>query len=77
MQLKTAVIAAMLLSSSAFVVAEEKHHWGYSGEGAPKNWGKLDPAFVTQEMEQAGWKLIEEKNILPYQYYLIFEPLQR
>jgi|KBSMisStaDraftv2_1062788.scaffolds.fasta_scaffold65882_3 carbonic anhydrase len=47
MQLKTAVIAAMLLSSSAFVVAEEKHHWGYSGEGAPKNWGKLDPAFVT------------------------------
>ena len=38
---------------------------------------KLDPAFVTQEMEQAGWKLIEEKNILPYQYYLIFEPLQR
>jgi carbonic anhydrase len=46
MKLKTAVIVA-LLSSSALVVAEEKHHWGYSGEGAPKNWGKLDPAFVT------------------------------
>jgi len=38
---------------------------------------KLDPAFVTQEMEQAGWKLVEEKSILPYQYYLIFEPLQK
>ena len=47
MKLKTAVIAAMLVSSSAFVVAEEKHHWGYSGEGGPKNWGKLDPAFAT------------------------------
>ncbi|MCI0408107.1 MAG: class I SAM-dependent methyltransferase, partial [Acidobacteria bacterium] len=38
---------------------------------------KLDPGFVVQEMEQAGWKLTEEKDFLPYQYFLIFEPMRR
>lgn len=37
---------------------------------------KLDPGFVTQEMQQAGWKLIEQKDFLPYQYFLIFEPVR-
>jgi carbonic anhydrase len=46
MKLKTAVVMAMLLSG-ANAMAEENHHWGYSGEGGPKNWGKLDPAFAT------------------------------
>jgi len=28
--------------------AEGKHevHWGYQGEGAPANWGKLKPEFA-------------------------------
>jgi len=38
---------------------------------------KLDPAFVQEEMRQAGWKLTEEKDFLPYQYFLIFEPIPR
>ena len=29
----------------AGAMASEKVHWGYSGEGSPENWGKLDPAF--------------------------------
>mgnify|MGYP003575724894 FL=1 len=38
---------------------------------------KLEPGFVIQEMEQAGWKLIEDKDFLPYQYFLVFEPMRR
>jgi predicted methyltransferase len=37
---------------------------------------KLEPAFVVQEMEQAGWRLTGEKDFLPYQYFLIFEPVR-
>jgi SAM-dependent methyltransferase len=37
---------------------------------------KLEAAFVVQEMVEAGWKLAEEKKeLLPYQYFLVFEPL--
>jgi len=38
---------------------------------------KLEPQFVIQEMNEAGWRLVEEKDFLPYQYFLIFEPAQR
>ena len=35
---------------------------------------KLEPEFVTREMQEAGWKLVEQKTFLPYQYFLIFAP---
>ena len=35
---------------------------------------KLDRQFVVDEMQQAGWRLKDEKTFLPYQYFLIFEP---
>jgi predicted methyltransferase len=38
---------------------------------------KLEIGFVVQEMEQAGWKLTEQKDFLPYQYFLVFEPMRR
>jgi carbonic anhydrase len=46
MKVRTSILVAALLSSGAIAFAEERHHWGYSGEGAPKNWGKLDPNFA-------------------------------
>jgi ubiquinone/menaquinone biosynthesis C-methylase UbiE len=37
---------------------------------------KLERAFVLEEMVEAGWRLADEKkDLLPYQYFLIFEPL--
>jgi len=44
MNWKTAAAACLTLGAvnSAFA----QHHWGYSGEGAPQNWGKLDPEFA-------------------------------
>jgi carbonic anhydrase len=42
---RTAIAAALAcLAGSALA---QHHHWSYSGEGAPKNWGKLDPEFAT------------------------------
>jgi ubiquinone/menaquinone biosynthesis C-methylase UbiE len=38
---------------------------------------KLEPKFVADEMRQAGWKLAAEKDLLPYQYVLVFEPASR
>ncbi len=35
---------------------------------------KLEPELVTREMQEAGWKLVEQKTFLPYQYFLIFAP---
>lgn len=36
---------------------------------------KLERSFVVQEMAEAGWSLVDEKkDLLPYQYFLIFEP---
>ena len=35
---------------------------------------KLAREFVLGEVRQAGWRLAEEKDFLPYQYFLIFEP---
>lgn len=35
---------------------------------------KLEPEFVTRELEQAGWRLADSKTFLPYQYFLIFVP---
>ena len=34
---------------------------------------KLAREQVVHEMEQAGFKLVEESGILPYQYFLIFQ----
>lgn len=42
-KLKIAALAMAGLTSSAMA----QHHWGYSGEGAPQNWGKLEPEFAT------------------------------
>lgn len=37
---------------------------------------KLERSFVLEEMVEAGWKLVDEKKgLLPYQYFLIFEPV--
>jgi len=39
---------------------------------------KLERSFVIQEMNEAGWSLVDEKkDLLPYQYFLIFEPVSR
>lgn len=35
---------------------------------------KLGRSFVIEEMGEAGWKLTLEPDILPYQYFLVFEP---
>lgn len=36
---------------------------------------KLEGAYVVEEMGEAGWRLADEKKeLLPYQYFLIFEP---
>jgi carbonic anhydrase len=42
-----AAAAAASLMLTATTPAAQQHHWGYSGEGAPENWGKLDPSFAT------------------------------
>jgi ubiquinone/menaquinone biosynthesis C-methylase UbiE len=36
---------------------------------------KLAREHVVSEMEQAGWRLVEEPDVLPYQYVLVFRPL--
>jgi ubiquinone/menaquinone biosynthesis C-methylase UbiE len=38
---------------------------------------KLEREFVVNEMTQAGWRLADEKTSLPYQYFLIFEPVAK
>jgi ubiquinone/menaquinone biosynthesis C-methylase UbiE len=35
---------------------------------------KLSREHVLAEMQEAGWRLADEKTFLPYQYFLIFEP---
>ena len=35
---------------------------------------KLAREHVLAEMQEAGWRLADEKTFLPYQYFLIFEP---
>src|SRR4051812_4734224 len=37
------ILLLALFTSSALA---QHHHWSYSGEGAPKNWGKLDAEFA-------------------------------
>jgi carbonic anhydrase len=53
--LTTALIGISILhaehSKSDIKLDHNKHastvHWSYSGEGAPENWGKIDPRFAT------------------------------
>ena len=33
-------------------------------------------SVVMEEMKEAGWKLVKEETFLPYQYFLIFEPVK-
>jgi hypothetical protein len=35
---------------------------------------KLERAFVIEEMRLAGWRLVDQPEMLPYQYFLIFAP---
>ena len=42
--------AIVLLAVFASSAIAQHHHWGYSGEGAPKNWGKLEPEFAACAM---------------------------
>ncbi len=37
---------------------------------------KLERAFVIEEMRLAGWRLVDQPEMLPYQYFLIFEPAE-
>ena len=39
-------ITAIALAGLAFSASAQHHQWGYSGEGAPQNWGKLDQEFA-------------------------------
>ena len=41
-----APVLACLTFSSIHPAIAQHHHWGYSGEGAPQNWGKLEPEFA-------------------------------
>jgi hypothetical protein len=34
---------------------------------------KLDPRQAVQELSEAGWRLIAEHDVLPEQYFLVFE----
>jgi len=53
--LASALLCTSLLhaehSKADIKLAHNKHtntiHWAYSGEGAPANWGKIDPRFAT------------------------------
>jgi carbonic anhydrase len=48
MNFKIAAAAAACLTLSALTpVAAQHPHWGYSGEGGPEKWAKLDPAYAT------------------------------
>ncbi len=40
----------------------------------PKGKHKISPEQVVSEMQAAGWKLVEQPEVLPYQYVLVFEP---
>jgi len=42
-----APVAACLTLGAIHPAMAQHHHWGYSGESAPQNWGKLDPEFAT------------------------------
>src|SRR4051794_25757166 len=44
--MKTAsALVLFVVSVLAAPVMAAEHHWGYSGEGSPRNWSKLDPKF--------------------------------
>ena len=42
-------VALCILLAPAIACAQESHapHWSYEGNGDPKHWGSLDPAFAT------------------------------
>jgi carbonic anhydrase len=40
------ITAALAIAGFAASASAQHQHWGYSGEGAPQNWGKLDPEFA-------------------------------
>ena len=46
------VVALCILLAPAISRAQESHasHWSYEGNGDPKHWGSLDPAFATCKM---------------------------
>jgi carbonic anhydrase len=44
--LRSTVLTSALLAMSSTGIAQAQTHWGYSGEAAPQNWGKLDPKFA-------------------------------
>ena len=44
--LRSSVLTSALLAMSSTGTALAQAHWGYSGEAAPQNWGKLDPKFA-------------------------------
>jgi carbonic anhydrase len=46
------VVALCILLAPAISRAQESHapHWSYEGDGDPKHWGSLDPAFATCKM---------------------------
>lgn len=48
MKLKV-LIAALMVTSFTCVAAEHAPHWGYEGQSAPENWGKLSPDFSACE----------------------------
>jgi carbonic anhydrase len=43
---KATILTSALLAMSWTGIAPAQTHWGYSGEAAPQNWGKLDPKFA-------------------------------
>jgi cyclopropane fatty-acyl-phospholipid synthase-like methyltransferase len=40
----------------------------------PPRQHRIAPARVKTEMERAGYRLVEEPQVLPYQYLLLFSP---
>lgn len=37
---------------------------------------KIDRAKMVEEFEKAGFRLIEDKDFLPYQYFVVFSPVR-
>jgi carbonic anhydrase len=44
--MKREIATGLAIAAFAASAIAQQHHWGYSGEGAPQNWGKLDPEFA-------------------------------
>jgi len=63
---------AKALKSNAVVAVID---WKINSPKGPPPKHRVEPGVLIQEMERAGYRKIGERNFLPHQYFLLFEPL--